>query len=126
MSTRPRPRERTLAVTVAPRTVLLFVGTTFGALALFAFAYAARAVLIQLVVAVVLAMAAEPLVQALERRGLRRGAAVGISFAVTAAALIGLAYLVLAPLVDEVRQFVHDAPRLREELAHGRGHLGFL
>ena len=37
--------------------------------------------LVELIVAIVLAMAAEPLVQALERRGLRRGTAVGISFA---------------------------------------------
>jgi hypothetical protein len=61
--------------------VLLFVGVALGSLLLLAAVYAARTVLVQLVVAIVLAMAAEPLVQALQRRGLRRGTAVGASFA---------------------------------------------
>jgi hypothetical protein len=61
--------------------VLLFVGVALGSLLLLAAVYAARTVLVQLVVAIVLAMAEEPLVQALQRRGLRRGTAVGASFA---------------------------------------------
>ena len=113
-------------VSIAPRTVLLFVGVALGSLLLLAVVYAARTVLVQLVVAVVLALAAEPLVQALERRGLRRGAAVGTSFALVALTLVVFAYLALSPLVDETRDFVNDAPALLDDLTHGRGHLGFL
>jgi predicted PurR-regulated permease PerM len=113
-------------VSLAPRTVLLFVGVALGSLLLLAAVYAARTVLVQLVVAIVLAMAAEPLVQALQRRGLRRGTAVGASFTLVAVALIVFAYLALSPLVHETRQLVNDAPSLLEDLTHGRGHLGFL
>ena len=115
-----------VAVSIAPRTVLLFVGIALGSLLLLAVVYAARTVLVQLVVAIVLAMAAEPLVQALQRRGLRRGAAVGTSFALVAVTLIAFAYLALSPLVDETRQLVTDAPTLLEDLSHGKGRLGFL
>jgi predicted PurR-regulated permease PerM len=113
-------------ITIAPRSVILFVGVALVSLLLLALVYAARAVLVQLVVAIVLAMATEPLVQVFERRGLRRGAAVGIAFALLAVTLIVFAYLLLNPLVDETRTFVHDAPALLEELSHGKGRLGFL
>jgi predicted PurR-regulated permease PerM len=115
-----------ITVSIAPRTVLLFVGVALGSLLLLAVVYAARTVLVQLVVAIVLALAAEPLVQALERRGLGRGAAVGASFALVAVTLIVFAYLALSPLVDETREFVNDAPALLEDLSHSKGRLGFL
>jgi predicted PurR-regulated permease PerM len=93
---------------------------------LLALAWSTRAVLIQLTVAVVLAMAAEPLVQVFERRGLRRGAAVGISFALVALILVAFAYLLLAPIAHETRHFIHDEPRLLRELKQGQGQFGFL
>ena len=66
-----RPRRRTssrrdetpLPVTIAPRTVVQVVAVVIGSLALVAFVYAARSILLEFVVAIVLAMAAEPLVQ---------------------------------------------------------------
>jgi predicted PurR-regulated permease PerM len=125
-SRRVRAREAPTLVAVAPRTILLFVIVAIGALLLLALVYVARVVLTQLTVAVVLAMAAEPVVESLERRGLRRGSAVGISFALFAVALVAFAYLLLAPLIDETRRFVDDVPQLLEELTHGHGRLGFL
>ena len=122
----PGSRDAPVAVTVAPRTVLLIVAVGLGAVLLLAAVYAARTVLVELIVSIVLALAAEPLVRALERRGLRRGAAVGISFALLALALVVFAYLLLKPLVDETTRFVHDAPGLLQELSHGKGRLGFL
>jgi predicted PurR-regulated permease PerM len=104
----------------------MFVVVASGGALLLASAYAARVILVQLTVATVLALAAEPLVQAFERRGLRRGTAVGLSFGLVALAVICLAYLLVAPLVDETRQLVADAPRLVDELTHGQGPLGFL
>ena len=50
----------------------------------------------------------------------------GVTFALVTLAVIGFAYLLVAPLVHETRQFVHDVPRLQQELAHGHGRLGFL
>jgi predicted PurR-regulated permease PerM len=115
-----------VVVALATRTIVVFVAVATAALVLLTLVYAARTILIELVVAVVLAMAAEPAVQALERRGLRRGAAVGVSFGALALALLVFAYLLLAPLVDETRRLVDDAPNLVAELTSGNGRLGFL
>jgi predicted PurR-regulated permease PerM len=122
----PDGRPTPVAVTVAPRTIALLVGVALGSLALVAVVWTVREVLVQLVVAVVLAMAAEPLVQALQRRGLSRGTAVGVSFALGAALVIGFVYLMVAPLVHETRQLAHDAPALVDQLTHGEGRYGFL
>jgi predicted PurR-regulated permease PerM len=122
----PRPEQAPLPVTVAPLTVVQVVAVVIASLAFVAFVYAARAILLELVVAIVLALAAEPLVQVFEGRGLKRGTAVGISFAIAAVAALLPAYLLVAPLVRETRHFVVAAPGLVDELTQGHGRLGFL
>jgi predicted PurR-regulated permease PerM len=102
------------------------VAIALGGVLLFALAYASRGILVQLAIAVVLAMALEPLVQTLERRGLRRGTAVGITFALATLFVVGFAYLLIPPLVDEVTRFVHNIPSLLQKLTQGQGKLGFL
>jgi predicted PurR-regulated permease PerM len=97
-----------------------------GALLLLALVYTVRGVLIQLIVAVVLAMAAEPLVQTFERRGLRRGSAVGLSFTLLVLAFAVFAYLLVTPLVHETRRLIADGPQLLQQLTQGHGRLGFL
>ncbi|MFL5953791.1 MAG: AI-2E family transporter [Gaiellaceae bacterium] len=111
---------------VTSRTIVLFVGVVVASVLLLAVVYAARAVLLQLTVAIVLAMAAEPLVRSFERRGLRRGRAVAVSFTLIALALTGFAVLLLMPLVDETRRLVRDAPGLLLQLTHQNGRIGFL
>jgi predicted PurR-regulated permease PerM len=113
-------------VAVATRTIVVFVVVAIAAGLALTLVYAARGVLVQLTVAVVLAMAIEPVVDVFERRGLRRGAAVGVSFGVVALALLAFAYLLLMPLVDETRRLVDDAPSLVQQLTSGHGRLGFL
>jgi predicted PurR-regulated permease PerM len=113
-------------VAITTRAIVTFVAMALGAVLLLAFLYAAHTVLVQLVVAIVFALAAEPLVQAFERRGVRRGTAVGISFAILLVSLVGLAYVLLAPVLDQTRQLVHDTPMLIDKLSHGEGRLGFL
>jgi predicted PurR-regulated permease PerM len=115
-----------VAVAITARTIATFVAVALGGVLLLVFAYAARTVLVQLVVAIVLALAAEPLVQALEGRGLSRGKAVGISFTIVFLSLVGIAYLLVTPLIDQTRQLIHDAPMLIDKLSHGQGRLGFL
>ncbi len=105
---------------------MALVAVSLGGVLLLALAYASRGILVQLLVAVVLAMALEPLVQTLERRGFRRGAAVGIAFGLLALSVVGFAYLLIPPLVDEVTQFAHNVPSLLEKLTQGNGSLGFL
>jgi predicted PurR-regulated permease PerM len=113
-------------VVVAPGTLVTLVAVSLGGVLLLALAYASRGILVQLLVAVVLAMALEPLVQALERRGLHRGTAVGTAFGLVGLLVVGFAYLLIPPLVDEVARFAHDVPSLLEKLTQGHGRLGFL
>ena len=104
-------------VAVAPRTIVLFVAASLGSVVLLAAVYALRTIVIQLILAIVLAMAAEPLVRLFERRGMPRARAVGISFAVVAIVLSAFGYLLVRPLVDESTRFVHDAPALMHHLS---------
>ncbi|PWU19415.1 MAG: hypothetical protein C5B48_13575 [Candidatus Rokuibacteriota bacterium] len=115
-----------MRVDVAPRTIVTFVAVTLGATLLLAFVYATRGILVQLLAAVVLAMALEPFVQQFERRGVRRGRAVGITFALAVLAAAAFGYLLLPPLVHEVSSFGRHAPDLLQKLAQGRGPFGFL
>jgi predicted PurR-regulated permease PerM len=85
-----------------------------------------RTVLIELVVATVLAMALEPLVRVFEGRGLHRGKAVALTFTLVAAAFVAFAYLLFRPLVTELTGFANDLPKLLRELTRGNGRLGFL
>ena len=130
MTTSPAPRTEagavTPQVTVAPRTIVTFVVVALGAVLLLALAYAARGILVQLVVAVVLAMALEPFVRLLEGRGLARGRAVGITFTLSALGVAAFGYLLIPPLVQEVTSFGHHAPDLLAKLTSGHGKLGFL
>jgi predicted PurR-regulated permease PerM len=121
------PEEQPVQVVVATRTIVIFVAVAIVAALLVAFTFAARAILIQLVVAIVLAMALEPLVRALQKRGVkRRGAAVGIAFTAAVIAVAAFAYLLIPPLVDEITRFGRHAPELLQKLTSGHGKLGFL
>ncbi len=113
-------------VVIAPRTLVLLVVVALGGVLLVALVWAAHAILIQLLVAVVLAMALEPIVRPFERRGLRRGQAVAVTFTAALLAVAAFAYLLIPPLVDEVTSFGHHTPELLQKLTRGDGRLGFL
>jgi len=121
-----RPEAEITKVVVAPRTLVTLVLLALGGVLLVALAYAARTILLQLLVAVVLAMALEPPVQALERCGLARGKAVAITFSLALIAVAAFGYLLVAPLVSEVASFAHHVPGLLQTLTQGHGSLGFL
>ena len=109
-----RVGERPALVTISARTIALFVGI------------ALRSILLELVAAIVLAMAAEPVVQVFERRGLKRGAAVGLSFGLLVAVLVAFGYVLLSPLIDQTTRLFHNAPQIVDDLSRGHGQLGFL
>jgi predicted PurR-regulated permease PerM len=113
-------------VAIATRTIVIFVAVVVTAILALTVTWAARTVVVELVMAIVLAMAAEPFVQIFERRGLSRGAAVGVTVGLFALALALFLYVLFDPLVHETRGLVNDSPRLLNTLSHGRGHLGFL
>jgi predicted PurR-regulated permease PerM len=120
------PPER--VVILRPRTILSVAGILIGlALALW-IVFVARQALTWVVISVFLALALNPAIEWLERRlGFqRRGVAAAIIYVATFAALVGLGFLLIPPLVDQVTGLVDAVPGYVKDLTHGRGPLGFL
>jgi len=112
-------------VLVRPRTVAI------SALVLLALALAlwivwlARQALTWVLVAMFLALALDPAVSALQRRGLRRrGAATAVVFLAALLALAGLLALLVPPLIRQVEGLVAAVPGYVDQLTSGRGPLG--
>lgn len=113
-------------VVVAPRTLVALVMVSLGGLLLLAVAYTARAILIELSAAIVLALALEPAVHALQRRGMVRGGAVAVAYVIAAVVVGAFLLIVMPPLVDGMARFVRQMPDLVRQLAREYPLLGFL
>jgi len=87
----------------------------------------ARHVLAWVVVALFLALALDPMVGWIQRRGkLGRGPAIGVTYLVILIAIAAVGASFIPKLIDEVNGFVQALPNYVEDLTHGRGRLGFL
>jgi predicted PurR-regulated permease PerM len=113
-------------VSFRPRTVLLVIGIVLAVAALLGFVYLAWHVITWLLIALFLALALNPAVEFFERHGLRRGLASALVFVLALLAFAGLGFLVIPPLVDQVRQFINAVPDFVDDLTAGRGPFGFL
>lgn len=113
-------------VYIRPRTILQVLGIVLATLAVLAFVYLAWHIITWILVAVFLALALNPAVEKFERRGMRRGYASATVFLLALAAIVGLGFLVLPPLVRQVTDFIQAVPDLVDDLVAGRGTLGFL
>lgn len=109
-----------------PRTVVMVLAITLGALFLLSLGYLAWPALTWILIAAFLAMALNPVVEFFERRGLPRGIAAVTTFFTALIVIGGLAFLVVPPLVDEIVQFVEALPGIIRDAENGRGPLGFL
>jgi predicted PurR-regulated permease PerM len=78
--------------------------------------YSIRGILVQVLVALFITVSLEPAVHWLTRRGLRRGLAVTLIFAVAFAALLGFLISVIPSLVNQGRQLIDDLPGYLGEL----------
>ena len=81
---------------------------------------AVRAVLVLLLIAGFLAIGLNPAVEALERRGLRRGRAVGIVLVAVMLFFVGFGFAVVPPIIDQVGQLVDKAPDYIRQLQDNR------
>jgi predicted PurR-regulated permease PerM len=113
-------------VDLRPRTVLVVLGILLATVALLAFIYLAWHVITWILIAVFLSLALNPAVESIERRGLRRGYAAAIVFLLTVAVMTGLGFLLIPPLVEQVRDFIDYVPEIVEDVTAGRGPFGFL
>ena len=119
------PQER--IVTVRPRTVLAVIGIILSVAALLAVIWISRQVLTWIAVAVFLALALNPAVEVLQRRGLHhRGAAAAVPALLTIGAIVGIGALFIPTLVNEVRGFAEALPGYVQDVSAGRGPLGRL
>jgi predicted PurR-regulated permease PerM len=115
-------------VLIRPRTVLTVAGVLVGLAVALWVVWTARHVLAWVFVATFLALAIDPAVRRVQRHtGLtHRGVAVLIVFTALTALWVGLGFLLIAPLVDQVTGLVDAAPGYVHDLTAGRGPLGFL
>ena len=109
------------------RTVLSVLAIAIAVFALVKVAIIARDVIAWFFVALFLALALNPLVEWLQRHGLRRRSlAVGATYLIALAAIAGIGFLFIPTLVDQVNDFVHKLPDYIHDLTKGKGRLGFL
>jgi predicted PurR-regulated permease PerM len=113
-STGPKPRSG-MSITIAPQTILIFVGLATLTWAI----VSVGGTLLVIFVAVFLAMVLSPVVDAAAKRwNLGRGAASSLVVLGLAVLVVVLLLITLAPLVDAVRSFVHNIPKITREIEH--------
>ena len=110
-----------------PRAILVVLGIILAGVVMIEIVQAARGILIWIFVAIFLALALNPAVEALQRRGVaRRGFAVAIVFVGAILAVAALGATIIPTIVAQVNDFVDAVPDYVEDLTAGRGRLGFL
>jgi predicted PurR-regulated permease PerM len=113
-------------VSFRPRTIFSILGIILVVSVFLWVVWVARHVLSWLLIALFLALALNPAVERLQRRGLGRGTASGATFLVALAVVAGFAWLFIPTLADQVSSFANKVPDYVHDLTHGRGRLGFL
>ena len=110
-----------------PRVILSVIGVVLAVAVLLQVLWVTRQVVVWTLIALFLAMALNPGVDWVMRRGVRRrGAAVAIVYVGTLIAIIALSATFIPTLVREVNDFVAAVPDYVDDLTRGRGKLGFL
>jgi predicted PurR-regulated permease PerM len=100
--------------------------TIVAVLVVIAAAWAVRSTLLLVVVAAVLAIGLDPPVRRLQRMHISRGWAVTLIFMATVAFFALFGFLVIPPLIREVRQLATDIPGYIDKLKSSQGWVGDL
>jgi predicted PurR-regulated permease PerM len=114
-------------VNVRPRTLLTSAAVLLALGAVVLILWVARHALTWVLISLFLALALNPAVEALQRRGLRRRAAAVAAIYVLALAVVVTATALLTPtIVHQVGELADAAPGYVRDFTHGRGPLGSL
>ena len=109
------------------RTILSIVGIVIAVAAVLKLLSMSRQVLTWILISLFLALALDPFVEFLMRRGIaRRGLAIGATYLLLFVGIAGLGATFVPALVEEVNDFIDAVPGFVEDLTEGRGRLGFL
>jgi predicted PurR-regulated permease PerM len=123
---RPVPAEESV-ITIRPRTVLTILAIVLAVAAALELLWIARQVITWILIALFLALALNPLVDWLVRRGIRRrAAAIGLTYLALIGVIAGIGAVFVPTLVSEVNDLIDATPGYVEDLTKGRGPLGFL
>jgi predicted PurR-regulated permease PerM len=114
-------------VDLRPRTIMRVLVIVIAVAIALEMVWIARHVLAWVVIALFLALALDPLVGWIERRGrIRRGPAIAITYVIAIVVIAAIGASFIPKLIDEVNGFVQALPDYVHDLTHGRGRLGFL
>jgi len=108
------------------RTVFRVIGLLLATAIVLEILWIARHVLTWIFIALFLALALNPAVDRLEARLKRRGLATGVVYIAALAAVVGIGFLFIPTLVNQVNDFAGKVPDYLNDLTKGRGRLGFL
>jgi predicted PurR-regulated permease PerM len=97
---------------IAPRSIVWILATIVGVWLFLQL----HAIVLLLVVALVFAGTFNPLVEWMERRGLKRIYALTVLFVALLVLTLGLIVLTVPPLIEQLAQMVREAPRHRDQL----------
>jgi predicted PurR-regulated permease PerM len=107
-------------VSVRPRTVFMVVSILLGTVAVVWVFLQAERVLIWTFASLLLALALNPAVDALQRHGLhRRGAAAAVVYLLVTAVIAGIGALIIPTLVQQVGDFIDAVPGYVQQLTAG-------
>jgi predicted PurR-regulated permease PerM len=109
------------------RTILTLIGIVLAVAAVLQLLWIARQVLSWFFVALFFALALNPVVEWLQKRGLRRrGAAAGATYMLAFGVIVGMGFLFVPTLINQTNDFANAVPGYVHDLTHGQGRLGFL
>jgi predicted PurR-regulated permease PerM len=106
------------------RTILAILGIVVTVAIVLELVWLARGILTWIIIALFFALALNPAVEWLVRRGLKRGYAVAVVFLGALLLIAGVASLFIPTLVDEINGFRNALPGYVDDVTHGRGPLG--
>jgi predicted PurR-regulated permease PerM len=120
------PEER--VVSFRTQSILRVVGLLLALGTVLWILFVSRRVLSWVFVSLFLALALNPAVEWLNHhRGVkRRGTAAGAIYLAALLALVGLGFLLIPPLADQISRLAHAAPGYVHDITSGKGPLGFL
>jgi predicted PurR-regulated permease PerM len=120
------PEER--LVSFRTQSILRLVALLLALGAVLWILYVSRQVLSWVFVSLFLALALNPAVEKLQRPGGmgKRGMSAAVIYLTALAALVGLGFLLIPPLADQISKFADAAPGYVQDVTHGKGPLGFL